>query len=418
MIPDVLIVGAGLAGLACGKRLAECGVSFQILESADAAGGRFRTDLAQGYRLDRTFPCYFPAFPEGRRALDLDSLDLKPLARAVLVRFGGKFHRLADPRFEPCAAVKSLLNPVGTPRDTLRTVRLFWGIDRGKLGKQLAKEERLALDLLRWNGGFSVAMIDRFYRPLAGMFFLDRSLATSSRLFRFLFRMLAEGGVAVPAMGLQAIPDQLAASLPAGSLRLETKVEGIGCREVALAGGETVRGRAIVIATGAPTAATLIGDTATAANRREGLLFHYAAEHPPMSEPIVLLDGEGTGPVNHLAVLTNLSPAFAPSGGVLIAAGAVGVPNEDRAELDHRVRLQMAEWFGAAATGWRLLRIARTELPDQTAGTLDPWQRPVRLHPGLYLCGMERDNATLDGALTSGFRAAQAVMEDLHARST
>jgi len=261
-------------------------------------------------------------------------------------------------------------------------------------------------------------MIDRFFRPLAGMFFLDRSLATSSRLFRFMFHVLAEGGGAVPATGLQAIPDHLAAGLPAASLRLETKVERIGCREVVLASGETVRSRAIVIATDAPTAATFIGEPATAANRREGLLFHYAAEHPPISEPIVLLDGEGTGLVNHLAVLTNLSPAFAPAGGVLIAAGVVGVPNENRAELDHRVRAQMAEWFGAAATGWRLLRIARTELPDQTAGTLGPWQRPVRLHPGLYVCGMERDNATADGALTSGFRAAQAVMEDLHDRRT
>src|SRR5439155_14139791 len=114
------------------------------------------------------------AFPEVRPVLDLDQLDLKPYARAVLIHYGGKLHRLADPRFEPLAAIKSLTNPIGTWRDALRLIRFFWEIDRGKIEHQLAKEERLALDLLRWNGGFSPAMIDRFFRPLAGMLFPDR----------------------------------------------------------------------------------------------------------------------------------------------------------------------------------------------------------------------------------------------------
>src|SRR5207248_3899068 len=141
--------------------------------------------------------------PEGRRVLDLDALDLKPLARAVLVRVGGKFHRVADPRSEPLAALKSLFHPVGTARDKLRLVRLFWEIDRGPLDRQLGKDERLTLDLLRWNGRFTPAMIDRLFCPLFGGVFLDRELSTSSRFFRFVFRMLVEGRAAVPALGMQ-----------------------------------------------------------------------------------------------------------------------------------------------------------------------------------------------------------------------
>ena len=93
---------------------------------------------------------------------------------------------------------------------------------------------------------------------------------------------------------------------------------------------------------------------------------------------------------------------------------------EKDAELDQEARIQLDEWFGSAVAGWRLLRVYRMPhaLPDQTSGRLDPWQRPVRLRPGLYVCGGHRDNATIDGALTSGFRAAQAVMEDLAAKST
>src|SRR5688500_9399960 len=104
---DVMIVGAGLAGLCCGKRLAECGVWFRILAASGGVGGRVRTCGVDGFRRDRGFQIYLTAYPEGRRVLDLAALDLKPFTRGALVWFGGKFHRVADPRSEPFGAVKS-----------------------------------------------------------------------------------------------------------------------------------------------------------------------------------------------------------------------------------------------------------------------------------------------------------------------
>jgi len=390
---DVLIVGGGAAGLACGRRLAECGVSFVILEAADRVGGRLRTDTVDGFRLDRAFPFFLAAATESQRLIDRDALELKPFAQAVLVRFNGRFHRFA---------ANSLWNPIGTVRDKLRLVRFLEHLecDPGET------DERLALDLLRWNGRFTPAMIDRFFRPLAGWLFHDRSLAVSSRLFRFAFRPLLAGPVALPAYGMQAIADQLAERLPPGSVRVNATVERVGQREVMLAGDEVLRCRAVIDA-------ARITESQVAV--RAATTLFYSAERPPMDEPILLLDGEGRGPVNHLAVLSNMSAAYAPPGRALIAAGVLGEPDE---ELDRRVRVQLAEWFGAEVPNWKLLGVRRSELPDMTAGTLDPWQRPVRVHPGLYACGMHRDNATLDGALTSGFRAAQAAMEDIHAERT
>jgi phytoene dehydrogenase-like protein len=417
---DVLIVGAGLAALACGKRLAECGVSFRILEAADRAGGSTRTDLVDGYCIDRTFPLYLTAFPEARRVLDLEALDLKPYRHALLVRSGGQFHRFSDPRFEPCAALRSLGNSIGTIGDKLRLVRFFGNLTRGKLEKQLAREERLALDLLRWNGGFSPALIDRFFRPLAGLLFNDRSLATSSRLFRFVVRMLCEGPAAMPALGMEAIPEQLATHLPKDCLQFAAKVERIGHREASLSDGKPIRARAVVVATGGVEASRLIGGELDLPAYRGNAIIHYSAEEAPTAEPIIMLDGEGLGPVNHLTVVSNLSRGRAPEGKALIAAGIVGLPPEDATELDRRARLQLAEWFGTSVSGWKLLRVQRNPFasPDQSAGALDSWQRRVRVHPGLYVCGSHRDNASIDGALTSGLRAAQAVMEDLHEKRT
>jgi phytoene dehydrogenase-like protein len=418
--PDVLIVGGGLAGLCCGRRLAECGVPFRILEAADAVGGRVRTDVVDGFRLDRGFQIYLTAYPEGRRVLDLNALDLRPFARGARVRVRGQFRRVADPRSEPLSAALSLFNPVGTAADKFRLARLYHDVARGTVDDQTAKDERLTLDLLRWNGGFSPAMIDRLFRPFFGGVCLDKELATSSRFFRFVFRMFGEGPGAVPAVGMQAIPDQIAAALPAGAVRFGARVAAVGERELTLADGEALRARAVVVATEGPQAAKLLGDEVPDPGSNGSTTLYYAAVRPPVGEPILMLDGDGTGPVNSLVVMSNVAPAYAPAGQALVSASVVGIPPEDDAALDRAARGQLTGWFGPGVAGWRLLRIYRIPhaLPDQTAGKLDPWRRPVRLRPGLYVCGDHRDNGSIDGAMTSGFRAAQAVMDDLHATRT
>jgi phytoene dehydrogenase-like protein len=412
---DVVIVGAGLAGLCCGRRLAQCGIPFRILEASDGVGGRVRSDHVDGFTLDRGFQIYLTAYPEGRRILDLNALDLRAFSRGAMVRYGGRFHHIYDPRFAPLAAVASLCNPIGTPADKLRMARLKWAIDCGSIEQQLAKNECLTADLLRWSGGFSIAMIDRLFRPFLGGVFLERDLKTSSRFFRFVFRMFATGLGAVPAAGMQAIPDQILNRLPTGSLRLHAKVEKIERGEIILASGESLRCRAVVLATEATEASRLTAGEVSCPEWNGTVTLYYAAGESPIRQPIIVLNGEGQGPVNNLAVMSDVAPSYAPPGQSLIAASIVGVPTDNDATLDRQVREQIAEWFGSSVTGWRLLRTYRIPqaLPDQTPGRLDPWQRPVRLRPGLYVCGDHRDNASIDGAMTSGFRTAQAIMEDV-----
>ena len=409
--PDVVIVGGGLAGLACGRELARRGVAFRILEAGDGVGGRVRTDLVDGFRLDRGFQIYLTAYPEGRRVLDLPALDLKPFTRGALVRFGGKFHRVADPRSEPLGAVASLFNAVGSPLDKLKLLTLYRAVRREPPDAPGA--DRTTLAALR-EAGIGPKLIERLFRPFLGGVFLEPELATSARLFRFIFKAFAGGPGAVPALGMQAIPDQIAAGLPPGSVRLNAPVANVSDNAVTLAGGEVLRARAVVVATEAPAAARLLGGAVPDPGGHGTLTLYYAADAPPVAEPILVLDGEGVGPVNNVVVMSNASPAYAPPGRTLVAASVIGVPAEDTADTDRRARAQLTAWFGPAVAGWTLLRAYRIPhaLPRQGVGALDSWQRPVRLRPGLYVCGDHRDSASIDGALTSGRRAAEAVAED------
>ena len=378
--PGVLVVGAGLAGLACGRELARCHIPFQIVEASDGVGGRVRTDLVDGFRLDRGFQIYLTAYPEGARVLDLAALDLKPFTRGALVRAGVKFHRVADPRSEPLAAARSLFNAVGTPLDKVKLLRLLADVRREP--PDAPNPDRSTLDQLR-AAGLGPKLVDRLFRAFFGGVFLERELNTSARLFRFVFGAFVDGPGAVPAHGMQAIPEQLAARLPPGSVRLNAKAEALADNAVTLSGGEVLRARAVVVAADGSAAARLLGAAIPEPAWKGNVTLYYAADEPPVPEPILLLDGDGRGPVNHAVVMSNASPAYAPPGKALVAASVVGLPVEGDAELDHRARVQLIEWFGPLVAGWKLVRAYRIPeaLPVQGPGALDPWERPVRVRP-------------------------------------
>ncbi|MEN9742085.1 MAG: hypothetical protein RIR66_1041, partial [Actinomycetota bacterium] len=110
---DVVVVGAGLSGLAAARRIAVAGQSVCVIEASDEIGGRVRTDYVDGLTLDRGFALYNPAYDEGARILDLKSLDVKSLTSGLIVSIDGRQYKIADPRHEPAWAVDSLLAPVG-----------------------------------------------------------------------------------------------------------------------------------------------------------------------------------------------------------------------------------------------------------------------------------------------------------------
>lgn len=413
MPADVVIVGAGLAGLCCARRLRQAGVSVLLLEASDDVGGRVRTDEVDGFRLDRGFQVFLTSYPEARQVLDYTALDLRPFEPGAWVRVGGRFRTLIDPWRRPLRGLRSLLAPVGSWLDAVRVARLRAAVLRGDLADQLAASETTTLALLQ-QAGFSPAMIDGFFRPFLGGIFLEPELHTSARMFRFVFRMFATGDACLPNAGMGAIPRQLAAGLPAGTIRFNARVVGIGPGQVRLEDGEVLDARAVVVATDGPAAAALLSGLPPVATQAVTCLY-FAADRPPVAEPILVLNGEGRGPVNNVCVPSVVAPGYAPAGAHLVSASVLGDPAEDDATVERQVREQLTDWFGPAVAGWRHLRTYRIRhaLPRQVPPALDMVERPVRWAERVYVCGDHRDTASIQGAMVSGRRAAEAVLEDL-----
>lgn len=406
---NVLIVGGGIAGLACAQHLAEAGVSCRILESSDKAGGRVRTDEVDGFLLDRGFQVLLTAYPDARQLLDYDDLQLAKFEPGALVRYRGKFHRFVDPWRRPRHLLSTAVSPVGSLSDKIRVARLRRHVSRCSLDELYEREESGTLDVLR-KRGFSEAVISRFFRPFLGGVFLDPALETSSRMFEFVFRMFAVGDAAIPGRGMGAIAEQMSRSLPPGTVETEKTVESIDKQTVRLESGESIRTRQVVVACEAPAAARLLGEERVIG--RSVACVYFAAEQSPVKDPILVLNGEGRGPINNLCVPSQVSSSYAPRGQSLISATVL--EPYDQGQLEDAVRGQLVDWFGKAANGWRHLRTYDIPfaLPNQSPPALSPVEKDSRRADGLVVCGDYLDTASIQGAMASGRRAAEAVLRD------
>ena len=347
--------------------------------------------------------------------LDYSRLALSSFYAGALVRAGGRFHKVADPFRHPLDAALNVLSPTSTCGDKLRVAQLRSRVTSVTVEELMRREETTTAEALL-RARFSPTIIEQFFRPFFAGVFLESALETSSRMFEFTFRMFAEGDAALPSEGMAALPKQLVSTLPAGSVRLHEKVARIEPDGVVvLDSGERLSAGAVVVATEQSTAARLL-DQPEPAPAHGAVCIYFAAEKPPLSDSILVLNGEGSGPINNACVPSNVAPSYAPAGASLISVSVL----EDRASGDDAalvssVREQLTEWFGQAAKGWQHLRtykIARA-LPRTPHVALCTAERTRMERRGLYVCGDHLDTLSINGAMRSGRVAAEAVIEDI-----
>lgn len=408
---DVVIVGAGLAGLTCARHLMQHRVPFVVLEADERIGGRLKTDRVDGFLLNHGFQVLQTAYPEARRWLDFPRLELKSFAPGAIIRVAGKFYRISDPRRRPWDIWSTLTAPVGTFADRLRMIRMTSNASQGSVSDLFQHPDLPTLEFLR-SKGVSEQMIDRFFKPFFGGVCLDPEIQASSRVFKYVLRVFAEGDVALPSRGMGAIADQLAEDLPPGAVRTGSKVESIHSGGAILTSGHSIKCRAVVVATEGPESARLLGKPASIVSQGE-LCLYFAANKAPINDPYLILNGEATGTINSVTIPSIVAPAYAPTGEALISVVLIGHLQFDDSAAESLVRKELTDWFGPAVDKWRHLKTYRIEhaLPAQLPPIPDPTAPAKPVEPGVFVCGEYGSVPGIQWAMLTGRHAAEALLK-------
>lgn len=415
---DVVVVGGGLAGLTCARRLAARGADVHVLEASDDVGGRVRTDEVGGFLIDRGFQVLLPAYPALRSEVDVAELDLQPFRREARIWAGDRFVDLADPFAHPLSALRSLPHIPGGVAGARAVLRMRAAALRGPVNELVGVDHEQPLDA--WLDAIEAPaqLVTQLIRPFATGFSLDESLQSSDVAFRFVFGMFARGGAAVPARGMNELPRLLAA--PIGDrIHLGVRVRAVDASSVTLEGGNTITARHVVVAASPPVAHDLLGSRMGPVEMAAANTIYFDAPESPVGKASLVLDGSGTGPVNHLAVMSDVAPRYAPAGRSLIAAAVLDkhARGIDDAALVAAARRQLATWWGPQVDDWNVVSVhhERWALPLQRPPALTQQQWPVQLDDTLWVCGDHRDTASINGAMVTGQRVGDAISSQLAA---
>lgn len=440
----VLVIGGGMAGLGCAYRLVTAGVPVRLFEASDDVGGRVRTRMHDGLPIDDGFQVLFRAYPETHRLMDdvgfNDGL-IRPYDRgAICFDYGAPFTFSTNP--------KDLARfPLLSLADKARLGALGALLLRTPIADIWADTNDEPTDAYLRRFGFSVEGIEHFFRPFFAGIFLNAALDTSSKDFRFLYKMLVSGPTVTTRDGLGAIPQAIAAAVRAAGGAIETNVcvtalvpSADGTRVAAIeivrhdGATERIEGAAVVLAATAPEARRLLEPLDAPVAQRiptVGLPATTLAWKLPRSlypDKKILVNSDAVANKRrmetgfHLAAqITNVTHPDGTNHGHLLIATSVAEACVDasyRKEiLPREVIATLAKWFphSGIAQEAALVDVHYTAFGQfaQPPGTRERLPSNLTRFPTLVLAGEYTESSSIEGAVVSGTRAAELVRNAL-----
>ena len=381
---EVLVVGAGLAGLSAAITLESAGVDVMVIEASDRAGGRIASDVINGFICDRGFQLINAKYPALQELDVIKEIDFIPAPRVIEVAIRDRRHPIGDPRQLPWTALNRV---TGTIPEKLALLRFIVG--KAKAGQSIGEALR--------NTG---TCYDRVLRPfLQGVFLTDPD-NVDAIYGHSIIKSFVNGNPGVPRNGVGELPKALAKRV--SNIAYNTRVDRIDLTSVHTNNG-TYTADKIVIATDATTATQLLG--LTEVPRMAGCItWYHAVSQNPSGNGRLVVDGQRRGPIINTVVMSDISANYAPSGQHLVSTTTeLNVTESD-------VRRHLAVVWGTGTHDWQF--IAKYEipaaLPIHNVGRA--LSQSMKINEHHFVAGDHRSIPSQQGALFSGRLVAQLLL--------
>ena len=406
----ILVVGAGLAGLSCALTLHRAGREFLLVEADSRVGGRQRTTHRDGFTLDHGFQVVLSSYDAVREVVGIDSLEPRWFESGALLSHSRGISRLASPLENPITAIATDAISFG---DKIRLARLGAEIlltSDARLLARCASPVDVSTRVFLQQRGFSPDFLSRFAQPFFGGVLLDNDLATSAGLFLYYLKKFATGRAWIPSRGIQALPEAIAAQLPADSIRLNARVASLSGAGFILENGETLSASKTILALDESSLCGLLR-LAPPAPPRGVAVVYFKTRHSLYDRPCLVLPAGERRRVRHFVQITNIAPGFAPPGWHLVSATVLDFAGIPDALLAAESASEIARIFPQAAGSLEHIEtlIVPNAVPAQPPGFA---QKPAPVLPGgVDACGDWENGASIQAAIRSGIAAARRVID-------
>ncbi|QCX00071.1 FAD-dependent oxidoreductase [Aggregatimonas sangjinii] len=403
---EVAIIGAGLSGLVAAICLEKAGCTPVVYEAGNEVGGRVRTDEVDGIPLDHGFQVLLTDYPLTRKYLDYEKLELRRFLPGAILFQNGKKGAIGDPLRNTSFLLPTLFSNAAGLMDKWRIFRLSSDLKKKELRTIFSGVEETTLQYLE-KYGFSDRVIARFFKPFFSGIFLEDELSTSSKMFRFVYKMFASGDAAIPKKGMQEIPKQLFGSLQHTKFHFNTRIHRIDGKTLYLDEDKSVAYDYVIIATDPTPLLQELKPSPVRWHSTQTLYFKCAKS--TIGKPIIGLVGGGETLVNNIHYVTDLLSAKHPE--AVLSVTIVKSHTLTDAALEKQVRKELLEECGIdGLTFLRSYKIAKA-LPNLQSPTYD--SRIIKYSDSIFLAGDHLANGSINAAMRSGELAAQTLLEEV-----
>jgi protoporphyrinogen oxidase len=403
---NTVIVGGGIAGLTAAYYLHKAGRNYQIIEASDRVGGRIKTDVEGGYRYDRGFQVFLTAYPEAKKFLDYDRLDLKSFSPgAVLLRSGGRLGYIGDPLREISSLIPTLTTSAASISDKFKILATKSSVTEQSIDDIFDNKEVSTLQTLQQEYGFSDRIIGEFLKPFYAGIFLESELSTSRRMFDFVFKMFSEGEASIPALGMEEIPKQIAAQLDSTKILCNTRVVDIKNSNAITSTGQLIEADHIIIATEATSLCREYADVNT--DYRSTTNLYFSAADMPYHQNAIALNGDPNKLVNNMVCLSKNAKEYALLGHLISVSLRDDVDHKMPA-LAEKVKMELTAWIPSAKS-WEHRKTYKIKyaLPNQTQISND---NIISVNDHITIIGDHTMNGSINAAMKSGRLGAEKLI--------
>ncbi|MEL7222673.1 MAG: FAD-dependent oxidoreductase [Bacteroidota bacterium] len=327
---NIVIIGGGVAGLIAAQHLEQSGLQPTIIEATDRIGGRVKTDVVDGFRLDHGFQVLLTDYREAQRYLDYEDLALRYFRPGAVVMNKGKALPIVDPLREPTQLFQAALSPVGTLKDKFLTWRLQQQLKRKEVDELFTEANQQSSIAFLQTYGFSERFIQNFFRPFFGGIFLENQLQTPAAMLQFVFKMFAQGHAALPAKGMESIPQQLASQLKATNIIRNNRVQQIENNRVKLDDSTIMPYTHLIVAT---SPGRLLPQLAGEELRfHETTTMYFSAHESVLPKGLIALVNEEQCIVNNFCEPSTVSEEYVPAQKHLVSVTLKDIPTQQNIE--------------------------------------------------------------------------------------